>query len=337
MKTPGQRDDAAERVLVELERQLADFERARDDNGAASVLAAMGVIHRDAGRRGHAIAALEAALELARRAGPAPDPEFILHLIRDLAVLLRLEGAWNRARDLFVTACRMAEEAGDRAGLAEALAAMGDFHHANREWELALLQYDGACRIREALSDEKGLALVWNNIGGTRARMGDAEGALAAFRTSQEIQERLGDRTALAITLGNIGSVLHGEARLREAQEYLERSAGIQEELGEAQACAITLNVLGTVQKKAGNLPAALATYARARDLMVAAGDEARAALAMYNMAVIKEDRREYQAALRLLEAVVDIDERLGLPDLRQDREALARVRRKLAGADPGG
>ena len=105
--------------------------------------------------------------------------------------------------------------------------------------------------------------------------------------------------------------------------------------MGEAQAGAITLNVLGTVQKKLGNHAAALATYARARDLMLEAGDEVSAALAMYNMAILHEDRREYHPALGLLEEVVRIDERLGLPDLRQDREALDRIRRKLAAADP--
>jgi tetratricopeptide (TPR) repeat protein len=167
--------------------------------------------------------------------------------------------------------------------------------------------------------------------------MGDPEGALAAFRTSQGIQERLGDRTALAITLGNIGSVLHGEGRLREAQDYLERSAGLQEALGETQACAITLNVQGTVQKKLGNLPAALVTYTRMRDLMLEAGDQARAALALYNMAILHEDRGEFRAALGLLEEVVRIDERLGLPDLRQDREALERVRRRLTAMGSGG
>ncbi len=327
-------NDAADRVLAELERQLAEFERAGDDHAAAVVLAGIGVLHRDAGRPREAIAAFEAALERARRAAAGPDPEFVLHLIHDLAVLLRLEGAWDRARELYLTACRMAEAAGDRAGLAAALAAMGDFHAANREWELALLQYDGACRIREILGDRGGLAQVWNNTGGTRARMGDAQGALAAFRTSQELQEALGDRLALSITLGNIGSVLHGEGRLREAQDHLERSAAIQEALGEAQACATTLSVLGTVQKKLGYLPAALATYARVRDLMAAAGDEGRAALAMYNLAIIHEERREYGAALRLLEEVVRIEERLGHPDLPQDQEALRRVRQKLAEAD---
>lgn len=326
--------ETAEGALRELERQLAEFERTGDDEAAASALAGIGVLHREAGRPREAITAFEAALECARRAAPAADPEIILHLIHDLAVLLRHQGAWDRARELYLTACQMAEAAGDRAGLAAALAAMGDFYAANQEWELALFQYDGAARIREALGDRRGMAQVWNNIGGARARMGDAQGALAAFRSGQELQEALGDRLPLSITLGNIGSVLHGEGRLREAQDYLERSAAIQEDLGEAQTCATTLGVLGTVQKRLGNLPAALATYARVRNLMAAAGDEGRAALAMFNLAIIHEERRELREALTLLEEVVRIEERLNHPDLPQDREALRRVRAKLAEAD---
>ncbi len=317
-------------ALRDLEAQLAECDRAGDQPAAASTLAAIGILHRDAGRRREAIAAFEAALDRARRAVPTPDPELILHLIHDLAVLLRLEGAWDKARELYLAACQMAEAAGDRAGLAEALGAMGDFYYATREWELALLQYDGACRIRESLGDRERLAQVWNNIGGARARLGDIPGALSAFRTSQDLQESLGDRMGLSITLGNIGSVLHAEGRLREAQEFLERAARIQEELGQAHPIAGSLTSLGAVQKKLGSLAAALASYARARDLMVAAGDEERAGLALHNMAIIHEERREYREAVRLLEEAVGIERRLGHPDLQQDLEALARVRAKL-------
>lgn len=326
----GNREPEFDGALRALEARLTDFERAGDGTAAASALAAIGVLHRDAGRPRDAIHAFEMALDRARRTAPPPDPEVVLHLIRDLAMLLRQEGAWSRARELYLEACRMAEAAGDRAGLAETLAAMGDLHYARREWEQAALQYDGARRIREALGDRKGLARVWNNIGGTLARMWDGQGALAALRASQEIQESLGDRLALSITLGNIGSVLHGEGRLREAQDYLERAARVQEELGDTQACAGSLNTLGTVQKKLGNLPAALATYARTRGLMAAAGDDVRASVAMYNMAIIHEERGEFREALDLLEAVVRIEERLAHPDLPHDREALERVRRRL-------
>ncbi len=321
-------------ALRSLEARLAAFEGAGDLHAAASTLTAIGIVQRDAGRRREAIAAFEAALDRARRAAQPPEPQVVLHLIHDLALLLRAEGEWDRAMELYLLTHRMAHAAGDRPGMAEALAAMGDVHHARREWEEALPRYEEARWIRQSLGDRKGLAKVWNNIGGTRARLGDSAGALAAFRMSQGLQESLGERLALSITLGNIGSVLHAEGRLREAQDSLERSARLQEELGEAQACASTLSLLGTVQKTLGNLSAALATYARARDLMAAAGDESRAALAMYNMAIIHEDRQEYGAALRLLEDVVRIDRRLRHPDLHQDQEALQRVRLKLAGAD---
>ena len=55
----------------------------------------------------------------------------------------------------------------------------------------------------------------------------------------------------------------------------------------------------------------------------------------MYNMAMIHEDQGNYREALRLLEQVIELDRRIGHPDLRRDMETFRRVRQNLdAGRD---
>ncbi|MBI4839466.1 MAG: tetratricopeptide repeat-containing protein [candidate division NC10 bacterium] len=55
-----------------------------------------------------------------------------------------------------------------------------------------------------------------------------------------------------------------------------------------------------------------------------------RATVAMYNMAIVHEDQGNYREALRLLGQVIEMDRRIGHPDLRRDMETFRRVRQKL-------
>ena len=79
-----------------------------------------------------------------------------------------------------------------------------------------------------------------------------------------------------------------------------------------------------------GQLHQALAAYQEALKLLHQIGDSLRATVAMYNMAVVHEDQGNYREALRLLEQVIELDRRIGHPDLRRDMETFRRVRQKL-------
>ncbi|MBI1999808.1 MAG: tetratricopeptide repeat protein [candidate division NC10 bacterium] len=94
-------------------------------------------------------------------------------------------------------------------------------------------------------------------------------------------------------------------------------------------------NNIGFVHKQLGQLRQALAAYQKGLKLLHQIGDSLRATVAMYNMAIVHEDQGDYREALRLLEQVIELDRRIGHPDLRRDMETFRRVRQKLdAGRD---
>jgi hypothetical protein len=58
--------------------------------------------------------------------------------------------------------------------------------------------------------------------------------------------------------------------------------------------------------------------------------DTVTESLALFNLALLYEKQGRLDQAVPLLERAVEIDERVGLPDLEQDRRILERVRMKL-------
>jgi tetratricopeptide (TPR) repeat protein len=87
---------------------------------------------------------------------------------------------------------------------------------------------------------------------------------------------------------------------------------------------------VGFVCKQLGQPDRALAAYQESLTLLQEIGDSLRATVTMYNMAVVHEDQGKYREALRLLEQVIELDRRMGHPDLRRDMETFRRVRQKL-------
>jgi hypothetical protein len=63
---------------------------------------------------------------------------------------------------------------------------------------------------------------------------------------------------------------------------------------------------------------------------MLQLGDHLRVTVPIHNMAMIHEERGEYRDALRLMQEVINIDKRIGHPDLKQDLETFGRIREKL-------
>ena len=84
------------------------------------------------------------------------------------------------------------------------------------------------------------------------------------------------------------------------------------------------------MQKQLGHPDLAIAAYQEGLTLLQKIGDSLRATVAMYNMAMVHEDQGSYREALRLLQQVIDLDRRIGHPDLRRDMDAFRRVRQKL-------
>ena len=116
---------------------------------------------------------------------------------------------------------------------------------------------------------------------------------------------------------------------------WYERSIPLYRQASDPLGEATIHNNVGFVQKQLGHLDKAIAAYQQALARLETMGDSLRATVTIYNLAMIYEDQGNYREALRLLEQVIELDRRLGHPDLRRDMESFRRIRQKLdAGRD---
>lgn len=110
------------------------------------------------------------------------------------------------------------------------------------------------------------------------------------------------------------------------ARQYAEQSLAIKQELGHRLAQPVTLGLLGVIAYAVGDPAIAETLLQQAIDLAEAVGDRRAANSQRFNLAVLYELQARVSEAAHLMQAVVVVDEQLGLPDLEKDRAALARI-----------
>jgi tetratricopeptide (TPR) repeat protein len=177
-------------------------------------------------------------------------------------------GDYSQARRLYEESLHIAEELGDRAGVARVLHNLGVLAQQQGDYGRAWQFYEESLRISEELGDRAGVASLLHNLGSVLQALGDLAGAKACYERALGIWERaLGpEHPHVAIAVNNLGSVLQALGDLAGAKACYERALGIWERaLGpEHPHVAIAVNNLGLVLQALGDLAGAKACYERA-------------------------------------------------------------------------
>ena len=115
------------------------------------------------------------------------------------------------------------------------------------------------------------------------------------------------------------------------ARRRYEESLAIERELGNRAGIATTLGQLAILEKAEGNEAEAERLYREAIDTARAVGNVADLSIHLFNLALLLEKQARLAEALPLLQQSWEIQKRIGSPSANQDRQALERVRQKLA------
>jgi tetratricopeptide (TPR) repeat protein len=285
----------------------------------ADAYGARGSLRRALGLHEEALQIFEASGDRAGR----------LACLKGMANLCYRQGAWNRALELYHQALGLLLEE-EQAEIALTHSQIGSVYQAEGAWEEALASFQRSLEIREGLGDSAGVALVINNLGAVFASQERWDEATQAWTRCLSLQEQSGNLAGQAITLGNLGSLFQRQGQWAAALAWYEKSLLAYGSLEDPLGKATILNNLGFVRKQLGHLDEALAAYQEALRLLHGMDDSLRATVTLYNIAAIHEDQGNYREALRLLEQVIELDRRLGHPDLRRDMETFRRIRQKL-------
>jgi CHAT domain-containing protein/Tfp pilus assembly protein PilF len=225
------------------------------------------------------------------------------------------QGNYAQALEIFQKSLAVSEAIGDKAEFGSTLNNIGLVHLNQGNYALALEYFEKSLAIREALGDKAGFGGSLSNIGLVQLNQGNFAQALEHFQKSLELYEALGDKARIAIVLYNIGLVHRNQGNYAQALEYSQKGLAMSEALGNKDGIARMLNSIGVVHYLQGNYEQALDIYQRSLAMREALGDKAGIAITLTNIGRVRDSQGNYVQALEIYQKSLALYEAIGNKD----------------------
>ena len=293
----------------------------------ASMLHELGNLTFLAGEQAEAQRLYQQSLEIAERLG---DREGVASTLHQLGMLAHKAGEVPEAKRLYRRSLEIEQELGNRAGVAKSLHELGNLACLTGEVAEAQRLYQESLDISRELGDPAGVASTLGQLGNLACLVGEVAEAQRLYGHSLGILDRQGDRGGVAVTLHQLGNLAYLTGEHAEARRMYQQSLDIARELGDQAGITRTLGQLANLARVEGDLVEAEKHYRRSLGLCQESGDVITERITLSNLAVLCEDQGRLAEAFTLLGCAVEIDARVGLPELEADRRALKRVRLQM-------
>ncbi|HEY3056498.1 MAG TPA: CHAT domain-containing tetratricopeptide repeat protein [Thermoanaerobaculia bacterium] len=261
----------------------------------------------------------------------------------------------------YTQAVGAADQAGDVALKAEALASLGSVQNARGELRQGLDAHAEAFQLALALKDESLQALELYHIGTLHGLLGENRRAFGALTTGLAIARHIEDRSlqaallnALAVRykdvgemdtalslynqslalerstgdyenptlLNNLGNLYHELGRWQEALQHYHEALPMWRKAGYRRGEAATLYNIGLVYQEEGDSRRALVYFRKALSLSRESGNRSGEGISLYRIGSVSEDLGDLDEALARLNEALVIYRSIGDPR----REAVART-----------
>jgi len=155
----------------------------------------------------------------------------------------------------------LAEAAGNKHSMADALNTQGATFYIQGNYESALEYYDKSLKIKEELGNKRGMATSYNNIGEIYEEQGNYEKALKYYNKSLKIEEEVGNKTGMAGSYNNMGSLAFEQGNYPDALDLGKKALAMAQEVGIVTEIKEASNLLYDIYKKTGQPAKALEVY----------------------------------------------------------------------------
>lgn len=182
--------------------------------------------------------------------------------------------------------------------LVRALIQQSNRFYEQGNYQPSLTMLDLALKIAEQIGDRKGMARAHNSRGNVYMAQGDFGRALESLQASLTISEALGDQVESAGTLRNFGNVYYMQGNWAQAAEAFQRGLTISEALNDKPGIARGLGSLGVVYDAQSDYPQALLYYEKALKQFEALNDKGGVARTLGNLAIVADEQENYARAL---------------------------------------
>jgi len=249
---------------------------------------------------------------------------------QNLGAIARQRGRLDEAEDWYRRTLAIAEEAGDRSGLADTYRDLGVIARDRGDYEQAGEWFRRSLTVKEEIGDRLGTAAIYYQLGMNAQSLGRLDEADEWFRKSLAIDEEIGNRRTMSSTYLQLGNSAQLRGQLDEAEDWYRRSLAISEELGDRPRMAITYHRLGYSAQLRGRLDEADEWYRRSLAINEELGDRAGLAASYGQLGLLAESRGQPASALQWVVRCVAVFDQFPHPAAGPGPGHLARLTRQL-------
>jgi len=267
----------------------------------------------DAAAKRERLALLEQLLADYRMLGEGPqERDAQADILAKMGSLREDLGDYAEARRLYQESLDIAQQLGDRAGVAQTLHNLGMLAQDQGDYAEARRLYQESLDIKQQLADRAGIAKTLHQLGNVAYLQGGYSEVRRLYQESLDIAQQLGDRAGVAQTLHQLGLLAQDQGDYAEARRLYHESLDMEQQLGDRAGVAQTLHNLGVLAQGQGEYAEARRLYQESLDINQQLGNRAGVAKTLHQLGRLAQDQGDYAEARRLYQESLDIAQQLG-------------------------
>jgi tetratricopeptide (TPR) repeat protein len=267
----------------------------------------------DAAAKRERLALLEQLLADYRLLGEGPQERGAqADILAKMGSLRQDLGDYAEARRLYQESLDIAQQLGDRAGIARTLHNLGILAHRQGDYVEARRLYQESLDIKQQLGDRLGVATTLHQLGMLAQDQGNYAEACRLYQESLDIKQQLGNRAGVEYTLGQMGSLAYAQGDLGEARRLYDQVCIVSQQAGDRPSVAVALRSLGMLAQNQGDYAEARRLYQESLDITQQLGDRAGVASTLHQLGTLAHRQGDYAEARRLYQESLDIKQQLG-------------------------
>lgn len=241
------------------------------------------------------------------------DKSGVAAAMRSLGVVQRLEGNYAGAIALYQKTLALYEELDDKKGIGRSLTSIGVANRALGNYSEALANYQKALAIFDSIKATGDISDVLDDIGIVYGLQGQYDLALDALQKGLEARTTADDKSGIATSLLNIGALYGMQEKNDQALEYMQKSLKLHEELNDKQGIVILLSNIGDVYGQEDKPALAFEQYQKSLTLAQEMGDQENTAIALNNIAETKLHQNDNVGAAEVADRSAKVASEIGL------------------------